>query len=95
MCVECGTNDTPEWRRNAAHQFLCNACGLRYYKEKRRNALRQLKRFPGVASSEQEMQRLAQHINQIPMPQSVEHIQILYTKILLGKGKMDISYLCN
>ncbi|KAI8333032.1 hypothetical protein BC941DRAFT_434926 [Chlamydoabsidia padenii] len=31
VCVGCGTNHSPEWRRGpTGHKTLCNACGLRY-----------------------------------------------------------------
>jgi hypothetical protein len=36
-CMECGATKTPHWRRGPSDEygdpaFLCNACGLRYYK---------------------------------------------------------------
>ena len=30
-CCNCGTSDTPSWRRSIKGELLCNACGL-YYK---------------------------------------------------------------
>lgn len=38
-CVECGTQETPEWRRGPqGKKSLCNACGLRYAKRKRHDS---------------------------------------------------------
>ncbi|KAI9187630.1 hypothetical protein H9P43_002021 [Blastocladiella emersonii ATCC 22665] len=35
-CVRCGTTESPEWRRGASGaRELCNACGLKYYREKK------------------------------------------------------------
>ncbi|KAH7091714.1 hypothetical protein BKA62DRAFT_724202 [Auriculariales sp. MPI-PUGE-AT-0066] len=34
VCVKCGTQDTPEWRKGPdGTKNFCNACGLRYAKE--------------------------------------------------------------
>ncbi|KAF9885141.1 blue light receptor [Aspergillus nanangensis] len=38
-CANCRTHETPEWRRGrSGKRNLCNACGLRWFKEKRRAA---------------------------------------------------------
>jgi len=37
ICLECGVGETPEWRRGPqGPRTLCNACGLRYAKRKKR-----------------------------------------------------------
>eukprot|EP01087_Luapelamoeba_hula_P022026 TRINITY_DN780_c0_g1_i1.p1 TRINITY_DN780_c0_g1~~TRINITY_DN780_c0_g1_i1.p1 ORF type:complete len:801 (-),score=148.76 TRINITY_DN780_c0_g1_i1:240-2642(-) len=37
LCLECGVAETPEWRRGPqGPRTLCNACGLRYAKRKKR-----------------------------------------------------------
>lgn len=37
ICLKCGTNDTPEWRRGPeGSNTLCNACGLQYAKRVKR-----------------------------------------------------------
>lgn len=34
MCTNCGTRNTPEWRRGpSGHRDLCNSCGLRWAKQ--------------------------------------------------------------
>ncbi len=36
VCTECGTNESPEWRKGpTGAKTLCNACGLRYAKRKK------------------------------------------------------------
>lgn len=35
-CQDCGTTDTPLWRRNSAGQTVCNACGLRARHQRRK-----------------------------------------------------------
>ena len=36
ICTECGTNESPEWRKGpTGAKTLCNACGLRYAKRKK------------------------------------------------------------
>eukprot|EP00834_Sanchytrium_tribonematis_P005092 NODE_287_length_10726_cov_0.240614.p3 type:complete len:219 gc:universal NODE_287_length_10726_cov_0.240614:9285-8629(-) len=36
ICTECGTNESPEWRKGpSGAKTLCNACGLRYAKRKK------------------------------------------------------------
>ncbi|ORZ33080.1 hypothetical protein BCR44DRAFT_1391468 [Catenaria anguillulae PL171] len=35
-CARCGMLESPEWRRGEAGiRDLCNACGLKYYREKK------------------------------------------------------------
>ncbi|KAI8063298.1 hypothetical protein BC940DRAFT_307591 [Gongronella butleri] len=37
QCTRCGAVDSPEWRRGpSGHKTLCNACGLRYFRSKKR-----------------------------------------------------------
>jgi len=37
ICLECGVGETPEWRRGPqGPRTLCNACGLRFAKRKKR-----------------------------------------------------------
>ncbi|ORX52758.1 hypothetical protein DM01DRAFT_1408088 [Hesseltinella vesiculosa] len=37
QCTRCGAMESPEWRRGpSGHKTLCNACGLRYFRLKRR-----------------------------------------------------------
>jgi hypothetical protein len=39
MCKECGTTDTPSWRRGAdGARTLCNACGLKFLRDFRKGA---------------------------------------------------------
>jgi len=39
-CQSCGTKNTPEWRKGPnGRNTLCNACGIRYSKEKRQKRL--------------------------------------------------------
>jgi hypothetical protein len=39
MCKECGTTDTPSWRRGAdGARTLCNACGLKFLRDFRKDA---------------------------------------------------------
>jgi hypothetical protein len=41
MCKECGTTDTPSWRRGAdGARTLCNACGLKFLREFRKEVRR-------------------------------------------------------
>jgi hypothetical protein len=42
ICLHCGSNQTPEWRKGPlGGNTLCNACGLQYAKiVKRENAIR-------------------------------------------------------
>lgn len=30
VCTQCGTNQTPDWRKDIHNNILCNTCGLRY-----------------------------------------------------------------
>mmetsp|Transcript_3285 Transcript_3285/g.4527 ORF Transcript_3285/g.4527 Transcript_3285/m.4527 type:complete len:82 (+) Transcript_3285:90-335(+) len=42
-CVWCQTNRTPEWRKGPHGQPLCNACGLQYHLERRKNNMKRVK----------------------------------------------------
>jgi len=33
LCKKCGTTDSPEWRKGPNRENYCNACGLKYKKE--------------------------------------------------------------
>ncbi|KAK9688088.1 white collar 2 type of transcription factor [Basidiobolus ranarum] len=42
ICTECGTTDSPEWRKGPLGvKTLCNACGLRWSKKSRRESKNQ------------------------------------------------------
>ena len=36
-CHKCNTTSTIEWRRDSFGNALCNACGIKYHKERRLN----------------------------------------------------------
>ena len=36
VCSSCGTKNTPEWRSGAGGAILCNACGLRFSRKRRK-----------------------------------------------------------
>ncbi|CAA6666504.1 unnamed protein product [Spirodela intermedia] len=63
-CAECGASQSPMWRRGpAGPKTLCNACGIRYAKAKRRRThleelllkLREEILTPAVLSVEEEV----------------------------------------
>ena len=35
-CWECGVSKTPSWRRGPDNQWLCNSCGLKYIRKKKK-----------------------------------------------------------
>nr|DAD40081.1 TPA_asm: hypothetical protein HUJ06_014404 [Nelumbo nucifera] len=54
-CLACGTTKTPLWRPGPGpkgNKFLCNACGIRYHKELRKNKGEKLVGETRVLSSE-------------------------------------------
>lgn len=50
ICSNCGTTQTPLWRRDPVGATICNACGL-YYKSRNATRPTNLKRPPSVVAS--------------------------------------------
>ncbi|EFA80915.1 putative GATA-binding transcription factor [Heterostelium album PN500] len=57
-CFFCGTMETPEWRKGpGGHKTLCNACGLHYAKNIKKESVKNSQQNPSESTSCQSMNR--------------------------------------